>query len=170
MGKKTNREFKCVTLFTIRQVSTLYFQLFLVQWMSSRNLQRFAKVPIHILLLILFPYLVDHVNRWLLIYYFHIVKSHIILRPLLPMNKKRECKGHQIYSKMLKRIYNQEALSQVNPFLTNFPMLYPLKTPKKPKEGIKWEHWPEMGYQDLSKIYLKRCPVFFGGNRAFTIN
>ena len=39
-----------------------------------------------------------------------------------------------------------------NPFLSNVPILYPLKTLEKTKGflvfsgGIKWEHWPEMGY------------------------
>ena len=39
-----------------------------------------------------------------------------------------------------------------NPFLSNVPILYPQKTPEKNKGclvfsgGIKWEHWPEMGY------------------------
>ena len=38
----------------------------------------------------------------------------------------------------------------INPFLTNVPILYPLKTAENFgflvfSVGIKWEHWPEMG-------------------------
>ena len=128
MGKKTNREFKCVTLFTIRQVSTLYFQLFLVQWMSSRNLQRFAKVPSHILLLILFPYLVDHVNRWLLIL------SHILFYvPSYPWTKNVSAKATRYILKCWNGYTTRKPYLKLTHFWPTFPFYTPWKHQKNPK-------------------------------------
>ena len=43
-----------------------------------------------------------------------IFKSQMTLSHLWPMNKKLECKSHQIYSKMLRKISKKETWSQFN--------------------------------------------------------
>ena len=47
----------------------------------------------------------------------------------------------------------------IKPFVANVLMLYRLKTPENLflvfSEGIKWEHWPEMGYF-LFQIYFTK--------------
>ena len=48
------------------------------------------------------------------------------------------------------RVFTKCRLNDINPFLANVPILYPLKTPENLwfslfLGGIKWERWPEMG-------------------------
>ena len=48
-----------------------------------------------------------------------------------------------------------------NPFLANLPVLYPLKTSENlwfsgVFRGMKWDHWPEIGYRSSLKVYLQR--------------
>ena len=101
IGKNTNKELNCVMLMVlvIRRSSNLKFQFVfdfneclwaIFSLLSFKIFGFILGLGLYILLLIFW-------HRWPEVTFYH---------SYLPMNKKLECKDHQINSKMLRRIFS----------------------------------------------------------------